>query len=108
MGLHDADDHVLAATLAAESLTQHVVGFADTGRISKKELKDALFLFWGRFFQPLFRRLRHERDFLITAFSANQLESAHSDSVTQAHKYGTTRHFIRYYISDLLPQSCRS
>ena len=58
MCFDDADDDVFAALVPADGLAQHVVGFADAGGVSQKELERAAGLFGGYFFQPLFRAFR--------------------------------------------------
>src|SRR5215469_1426959 len=66
MGLDYADYHVLPAAVAAYSLTQHAIGFADTRCIAEEKLEDSLRLFRGDFFQPLFGALLHEEHFHLS------------------------------------------
>src|SRR5436853_5526003 len=65
MSFHHADDHIFAAALAADALAEHVVGFAYSRRVAEEKFEDALFFLRSGFFQPLLRRLGHERYFLI-------------------------------------------
>ena len=52
---HDADQNFFAPTGAANGLTQHRVGLADSGRVAEKELQDSLGLRRRHFLQPLLR-----------------------------------------------------
>jgi hypothetical protein len=59
VGFNDADDHVFAAVLPADSFAQHAKGFADAGSVTEKKLENAAGLLRrGSDFQPLFRFLR--------------------------------------------------
>ena len=59
MGFDDADHDVLAAAVAANPFAQHAVGLTYAGRIAEKQFKNALFLIWRNFFQPLLWTLLH-------------------------------------------------
>ena len=56
MGFDYAYNHIFATTVPANSLAKHAVGFAHTGGIAEKQLKQRLLL-WRRIFQPLLWRL---------------------------------------------------
>ncbi len=60
--LRDTDDHVLAASVPANSLAQHGKGFANPRRITEEKLEHA-FRFLGRRdnFEPVFGTLGHRR-----------------------------------------------
>jgi hypothetical protein len=57
--LDDADDDVLATLLATDGLAEHVVGFADAGSVSEKELQGAAGLLRVCVFEPLLGGLGH-------------------------------------------------
>jgi hypothetical protein len=58
--LHDSDNHVLAAAVAANALTEHAVGLAHAGGIAEKQLENSLLFLRRDFLQPLFGTLLHE------------------------------------------------
>ena len=60
MSFNHPYNNVFATAVASNALAQHAVGFANAGRIAKKKLEDALLLFRGNLFQPLFWALLHE------------------------------------------------
>jgi len=57
--LDHANHHVLAAAVAANRFAQHRVSFANSWRIAKEKLENALFFFGRCFLQPLFGSLGH-------------------------------------------------
>jgi hypothetical protein len=63
MRFHNADHNILAASVAANSLRQHGMSFADAGGIAKEELKNThLFLRGRTLLQPLIGSFWH-RDY---------------------------------------------
>ena len=51
--LHHSHHDILAAALAADALTEHVVGLAHSRGVPQEQLEDALLLLRCGFFQPL-------------------------------------------------------
>ncbi len=57
VGLHDADDDILAALAAADAFAQHAEGLADAGSVAQKDLEPAAGLLRIGGGQPVFRTL---------------------------------------------------
>lgn len=60
MRFNDTNDNIFAATVAANTLTQHAIGLSNAGCVAEKDLEYALLFLRSDFFQPLFRALLHE------------------------------------------------
>ncbi len=68
VGLHNTDHRIFAAGVPPDRLSQHGVGLAHAGSISKKELEPAALLRRRTLLQPLLGGFRHRGFIVVETF----------------------------------------